>query len=127
MTPRRFGWALRTRGPALDTWPGPERDAALALLGHDPAARQALADALADTAAAEDDLPPTPAECAALRRMQAVIRHALAPSPPLLRGLGLGAMAACLAAGLYLGTPATSPDTAAAPMTEATVLAALEP
>lgn len=120
MTPRRFDWALRTRGPALDTWPATERDQALALLSQDPTARQTLADALA----ADADLPPTPAECAALRRMQAIVRHALAPSSPLLHGLGLGAIAACLIAGLYLGI--AEQDTRATPMTEATVLAALD-
>lgn len=129
MTPRRFDWALRTRGPALDAWPAAERDDALELLRHDAAARRALADAMV----LDDDAAPTEAERASLGRMQLAVRQALAPSPPVVRGLGFGAMAACLAAGLYLGAATAETDVASAvgPMTEAnlsaTVLAALDP
>lgn len=134
MTPRRFDWALRTRGPALDTWPAAERDAALELLRHDADARRALADAMVlEPLEPSDEATASDTEQAALRRMQLAVRRALAPSPPVVRGLGFGAMAACLAAGLYLGAAAAEADVASVvgPMTEAnlsaTVLAALDP
>ncbi len=129
MTLRRLEWALRSRGPALDAWPEGEREAALALLRDDAAARRVLADALAG----DEDAPETEADRVVLFRMQRVVRRALAPSPPVVRGIGYGAMAACLAAGLYLGAGVVESDAAGAlgPATAsnlpATVFAALDP
>ncbi len=96
MTRRRLDWALRARGTCLVAWPPAERGAALALLGRSGTAREALADALA----AED--APT-ADPPALCRMQQAVRRRVAPPPAAVRGMGWGAMAACAAAGLYLG------------------------
>ena len=126
MTPRRFAWILRARGPDLSAWPATDRAAAAALLRADVVSRTLLADTLAADAA--DD-----ADDAGLCRMQAVLRRALAPATPLLRAVRWSALAACMAAGLYLGLPAAEPEYAAwaAPTTEATipatVLAALDP
>ena len=125
LSARRLDWALRTRGPVLQDWPADERDAALSLLRRSRSARNLLAQALAG----EADAPPDPA---ALCRMQSVVRRALAPPPPVMRGMRWGAMAACAAAGLYIGlAPADidpSPDIV--PTIEATfpatVLAALD-
>ena len=123
-TARRLDWALRTRGPALHAWPDAERRAALALLRRNPCARRVLADALA----AEDAPAPDPhASC----RMRSVVRAALSPAP-VERGLRWGALAAGLAAGLWVGLiePA-SEQTGFVPTMQATVpgsvLAALEP
>ena len=130
MSPRRLAWALRARGPELCTWPERERLAALALVRHDPAARQLLAEALSD----EDAPPPDPA---AEIRMQCTIRRALAPLSPLLRGIRWSLMAACVVAGLYVGLGPLAAETTAeatadfAPSIQATtsgtVLAALDP
>lgn len=107
-TRRRLQWSLRARGPALDTWPSNERAAALDLLRTDPAARAILADALA----AEEAPSPEPgAEC----RIRAHVRRALAPIPPVLRKIGIGAITACLLAGLWLGLAPEEPDHAAGP------------
>ena len=124
MTPRRFDWALRTRGPDLQAWPAPQRGEALLLLRSSAAARDALADALAAEEAAEVD-------AAALRRMGAAVRRALRPTPPVLRGVRWGVLAACVAAGLYLGLPggdgdATGPLATFGSDSPAMVLAALE-
>lgn len=103
LSARRLDWALRTRGPALNTWPGDERAAALSLLRRSRAARNLLAAALE----AEAPPPPDPAvQC----RMLGVVRRALAPAPPVLRGMRWGAMAACAAAGLYIGLAPLDPD-----------------
>lgn len=96
MTPRRLLWLLRTRGPGIDTWPTTDRTAALALLRTDAAARNALADAWAA------DETPEP-DAASQRRIARTVGRAIAPPPPLLRGLRAAAMAACVAAGLFLG------------------------
>ena len=123
MTPRSLDWALRVHGPDLDTWPAAEREAALALLRNDPAARRTLADAWANEDAPASDL-------CALRRMQTVVRRALTPPPPVLRSMRWGALAACAAAGLYLGVGGLGQAEAdASPMIDtpvpATVLAAI--
>lgn len=125
MTARRFDWTLRSRGTRLAAWPGAEREAALRLLRRSAAARSALADALA----LEDGPEPDPV---ALGRMQGTVRHALLPASPVLRGIRWGAIAACVAAGLYLGVPALDlvPDYEPGPTMQATspamVLAALD-
>jgi hypothetical protein len=125
MTPRRFAWALRSRGPALADWPLAERAAAVCLLRRNPAAREMLAEALAD-----EDAPAS--DAAALSRITCPVQRALAPLTPLMRGLRWGAIAACLAAGLYLGLAPVDADAVTDlfpslhPSTPATVLAALD-
>ena len=106
MTVRRFDWALRTRGCVLAQWPAAERDAALRLLRRSAGARRMLADLLA----AEEDGPDP--DAAGLVRMQGVVRRAVTP-PPVMRGLRWGVIAACTAAGLYLGLPGLDTDTLA--------------
>ena len=78
---------------------------AVAMLRRNPAARMALADALAEEAAPELD-------AAAMQRMQCSLRRHLAPLPALLRGIGWSALAACVAAGLYLGVVVNEADPA---------------
>ena len=130
MTPRRLDWTLRSRGTLLSAWPDTERQAALRLLRHSRTARDMLADALAT----EDG--PLP-DAAAVSRIQGRVRRALTPPAPVLRGMRWGAVAACLAAGLYLGLPAldieldgepgpTMPGPTMQVTSPATVLAALD-
>lgn len=126
MTPRRFDWVLRTRGPVLAEWPERDRAAALDLLRHDKAAQQMLADSLSA------ETPPAP-DMAARCRMQAKLRRALAPAAPLLRGMRWGALVVCAATGLYLGLAPLEADSipGLGPSIQAaypeTVLATLEP
>lgn len=103
MTCRRLDWLLRARGTDVAAWPAGERAAALALLRRSRAARQALADAVVLEDAPEPDQ-------AALRRMQCSFRRAMAPVPAVMRGIGWSALAACMAAGLYLGIGIADPD-----------------
>lgn len=103
---RRLEWLLRSRGTNLAAWPRAERQAALALMRNSPEAQQAFADALVGEEAPE-------ADCAVLERMQDGLRRSLAPLPVYLRGLGLGALLACMAAGLYLGAGLTEADATA--------------
>ena len=93
---RRLEWLVRARGTDLSTWPEAERNAALALLRRSPDAQSAFVAALVEEEAPE-------ADCAVLDRMQGALRRSLAPLPLLLRGLGVGALLACIAAGSYLG------------------------
>ena len=119
MTPRRLDWALRTRGTAMADWPAHERDAALALLRRDAAARAVLADALArddgGTAHASPGAADAAADPAALARMQCGLQLCLLQLPPLPFGLRWGALAACLAAGAYLGIAIATADAAPDP------------
>lgn len=120
-TPRRFAWTLQARGPALDTWPAPDRIAALALLRTDFEAQSLLAEALATEPAPDQDDP-------AQLRMQCRVRRALARPPRIVRNLGWATLAACLVAGLYLGQDPVETDllpTMHASM-PATVLVALD-
>ncbi len=125
MTQRRFAWALRARGPALTEWPASERSAAVCLLRRNAAARELLAEALAN-----EDAPSV--DPAALERITCPVKRALAPLTPTMRGLRWGAVLACLGAGLYLGLLRTDPDTvydtvsSVFSATPATVLAALD-
>jgi hypothetical protein len=105
MTRRRLDWLLRARGTDLAAWPERERHAALVLLRRSRAARQSLADLMAG------DNTPEP-DSAAVCRMQLALRHALAPRPVLVRGIGWSALAACAAAGLYVGIGTAEPDIA---------------
>lgn len=127
MTPRRFAWCVRARGPGLSSWPAHDRAAAMLLLRADAPSRALLADALAADDASD-------ADAAGLCRMQAVVRRAVALPTPLGRAVRWGALAACVAVGLYLGLPPPAeldyaggvvPTTEAA--IPATVLAALDP
>jgi len=105
MTRRRLDWLLRARGTDLTAWPDAERRAALALLRRSRVARQSFAEALSGDDAPEPD-------AVALCRMQLALRHALAPRPVMVRGIGWSALAACVAAGLYVGMGAPEPDQA---------------
>ena len=101
MTPRRLDWALRTRGTVIADWLPADRAAAVALLRSSPAARSVLADALA-----HDDADPVPPDRCALVRMQGALECALLQLPPLTFAVRWGVLAACTAAGLYLGAAA---------------------
>jgi len=103
MTSRRLDWLLRARGTEIATWPEPDRSAALALLRHSPAAQQAFAEAVALEEAPEPDP-------AVLGRMQCGFRVAMAPAPAVVRGIGWSALAACFAAGLYIGVGVAEPE-----------------
>lgn len=103
MTPRRLDWLLRASGTDLSAWPAGDRAAALALVRLDPTARAMLADALAREDA-------SPADPAALARMQCGLRRCLLQLPPLPFGLRWGALAACTAAGLYFGIAGVPSD-----------------
>lgn len=103
MTCRRLDWALRVRGTDLAGWPETERRSALALLRRSRAARRLLADAMATDETPEYD-------AGALHRVMRTVRLRMAPPAAVVRGVGWGALAACAAAGLYLGVGAASPD-----------------
>ncbi len=102
MTPRRFDWGLRVHGTDLAAWPAAERAAALSLLRHCPAARQVMADALA-----QEDLPAP--DLALLASLQGRLRQRTAgrvkPARPMLRRGALGGvLTVCAVAGFYLGS-----------------------
>ncbi len=101
MTPRRLDWALRTQGTVIADWPEADRAAAVALLRGSPAARTVLADALA-----RDEADSAPPDRCALVRMQGALKCALLQLPPLTFAVRWGVLAACTAAGLYLGAAA---------------------
>lgn len=103
MTPRCLDWMLRTRGTVIADWPPAKRAAAVALLRSSPSARAMLADALAC-----DDADAAPLDGCALIRMQGSLKCALLQLPPLTFALRWGVLAACTAAGLYLGAAAAS-------------------
>ena len=125
MTPRRFAWILRARGPAVADWPAAERSAALCLLRRSGAARELLAEALS-----AEDAPGL--DAVALARITCPVQRALAPLTPFMRGIRWGAVAVCLVAGGYVGLLRTEIDTGADTLsavfsaTSATVLAALD-
>jgi hypothetical protein len=127
MTPRRFRWLLTSRGPAMDVWPGRERQAALALLRRD----QEVCALLAEVLAAEED-PPEP-DAQALGRLCGSVRRALAPPGRLERGVRWGLVVLCITAGCYLGLPGADPEASGTGITllqsslPETVLAALDP
>jgi len=108
MTRAAFRARLGQRGPALEYWPEAEREAALTLLARSWLARRLYAAAL------DADLPPAP-DPAALARMQAGLRRRLAAlpeaaaRPAFLIPAGCGAVAACFAAGLWLGLTVPGP------------------
>lgn len=109
MTPtvsqRRFEWLVRSRGTDLMAWPEADRAATVELLRRSPEAQSAFADALArEDEAGEDE------ESAVLERMQAALRRRLAPVPVVWRCVCAGALAACMAAGLYLAADRAEPD-----------------
>lgn len=103
MTPRRFDWGLRVHGTELLAWPAAERAAALSLLRRCPAARQAMADALAG----EELPPPDPALLASLQdRFRRRVAGWARPARPvaLRRGALGGVLTVCAVAGFYLGS-----------------------
>ncbi len=103
MTPRCLDWTLRSRGTVVADWPQADRVAAVALLRGSPAARAVLADALA-----RDEADPAPPDRCALMRMQGALKCAFLQLPPLTFAVRWGVLAACTAAGLYLGAAAAS-------------------
>ena len=117
MTPRRLDWGLRVHGTDLAAWPMAERAAALSLLRRCPAARQVMADALA-----QEDMPAAdPALLASLQGrlgQQFAARLAEpAKGPMLRRGALSGVLTVCAVAGFYLGSAsldAEQPDLFAA-------------
>ncbi len=105
MTRRRLDWLLRAYGTDMGGWPLPERRAALLLLRRSRAARWVVADAMAREGAPDLDEQT-------MRRMQHTLHRSLAPQPAVMRGIGWSALAACAAAGLYLGVTVTETDPA---------------
>ena len=101
---RRLEWLVRSRGTDLALWPAAERLAVLDLLRRSPEAQTLFAEALAG----DEDAPET--DGAVFNRMQAALRRHLAPLPTVLRGLCLGALMACVAAGLYLAVDTDGAD-----------------
>lgn len=111
MTPRRFEWLLRVRGPALAVWPDGDRCAAFSLLRRSAQARAALADALA----ASDDPPAE--DLATLSRMQRGLGAAIAARQAparLAASARWAALAACALLGAWLGTAEAAADQGAA-------------
>ena len=113
---RRLEWLVRSRGTDLALWPTNDRVAALDLLRRSPEAQAAFADALAHEAPGE---PASEGDCAVFARMQCALRNRLAPLPVALRGLCVGALVACMAAGLYLAFNPSDPDPGADPFNTA--------
>ena len=109
LTRRRLEWLVRSLGTDLAQWPAAERQAALDLLRRSPEAQTVLAEALAHDEDAPRDTPET--DTAVFDRMQTAFRRHLAPLPVALRGLCVGALIACMTAGLYLAVDNDSPDT----------------
>lgn len=102
MTPRRLDWGLRVHGTELSAWPTAERAAALSLLRRCSAARQVMADALA-----QEDMPASdPALLASLQGRLSVraARQAEPARPMLRRGALGGVLTVCALAGFYLGS-----------------------
>jgi hypothetical protein len=120
MTPRRFSALLRARGPDLTGWAEDDRLAALALLDRSERCRAEFAGAMARETAPEPDPVLTARLQAGLRRRMDQARPAERPRllprarPGMAGAFGCGAVAACFAAGLWLGiagsTTAPSPD-----------------
>ena len=93
MTQRRFAWTVRARGPAIADWPASERNAAMCLLRRSAAARDLLAEALAD-----EDAPGL--DALALERITCPVQRALAPLTPFMRGIRWSVVAVCLVGGV---------------------------
>lgn len=115
MTPGRFAALLDARGPALDRWPEPDRASALRLLARSERCRAALADALAAEPPPEADPALEARLLAGLHRRMTRPPSAVRLRPALASSLGWSAVAACFAAGLWLGVaappaPPPSPD-----------------
>lgn len=125
MTPRNLEWLVRLHGPALATWPEPERHAALALLRRSAAARALLADALAREEIAEEE------DAATLGRMQRGLDQAIAARAAPARlavGVRWGALAASALLGVWLGAAqAAAPDQLGADRDPLQAIASLSP
>lgn len=104
---RRLEWLVSARGTDLTVWPEADRVAAMALLRRSPEAQSVFADALARE---DEGAGAEASECAVLERMQSALRRRLAPVPTLWRCVCAGALAACMAAGLYLAVDRAEPD-----------------
>ena len=110
-TPRRLDWLVRARGTDMARWPAADRAEALDLLKRSAAAQLAYAEALAREDAELDEVGE--GDGATFARMQTALRRRLAPLPAALRGLGVGVLMACMAAGLYLAmSNSAEPDSA---------------
>ena len=105
---RRLEWLVRSLGTDLARWPAMERQAALDLLRRSREAQAVFAEALALDDDASQEVLDTDRDV--FDRMQAGLRRHLAPLSAGLRGLCVGALIACVAAGLYLGTYTDSAD-----------------
>ena len=105
---RRLEWLVRSLGTDLALWPAAERHAALDLLRRSPEAQAVFADALAHDEEPPQDGPDT--DRAVFNRMQTGLRRHLAPLSAGLRGLCVGALIACVAAGLYLSIDTDGPE-----------------
>ena len=103
---RRLEWLVRSRGTDLTAWPAADRLEAMALLRRSPEAQSVFADALAR----EDEPVLQAIECAVLERMLTDLRRRLTPLPMVWRCLCAGALATCMAAGLYLAVDWADPD-----------------
>lgn len=103
---RRLEWLVRSRGTDLTAWPAADRFEAMDLLCRSPEAQSVFADALAR----EDEPIAEANECAVLERMQTTLRRRLAPLPMVWRCVCAGALATCMAAGLYLAVDRADPD-----------------
>ena len=105
---RRLEWLVRSLGTDLARWPALERRAVLDLLRRSPEAQAVFAEALA----LDDDVPHEVLDTdrAVFNRIQVGLRRHLAPLSTRLRGLCVGALIACVAAGLYLGIDTEAPD-----------------
>lgn len=105
---RRLEWLVQARGTDLTGWPEADRIAAMALLRRSSEARSLFADALArEDEAVETDRA---GECAVFERMQTALREQLAPLSVVWRCICVGALAACMATGLYLAVDRADPD-----------------
>lgn len=107
---RRLEWLVRSRGTDLAEWPAADRMAALDLLRRSPEAQAVFADALAHEELAPGESSSPGVDCAVFARMQCALRRRLAPLPMALRGLCVGALVACMAAGLFLALNPADPD-----------------
>jgi hypothetical protein len=124
MTPRTFAHLLDLRGPALERWPGAEREAARALLARSAAARRLF---LAAADPSPGGPPDDPADDNSLMRLaEAVARtpqRAAVTRSTLRTAGGWAALAAAAALGAWLGQAPPGQALHAPPA----LLAALEP
>jgi hypothetical protein len=114
MRPAQFLHLLHARGPALDSWPKPERRAGRQLLASSQRCRDAYLAALAT-----DETLEAPVDPALLSRLTAGLRTRMAPDrrPPrsthsrtVRVPVGWAALAACGLLGAWVGWLAAPPS-----------------